>query len=326
MRKVEVLKYIVRHSPSQHFTYSILNWYRPRVTHGLTWINCDVDGLNFRLKVDLAEVYGYWMYMLGQIEPVVSFIVRRLFHSNGVMLDIGANVGYYSILAAYACPNGQVWSFEPSPRTYGILCENIQANRLQNVVARQLALGETHSMLKFNIYGDQALNSVSVSAEHRHPFFPGGPVQVLNVECTTIDDVMNDNHIERVDLIKLDIEGYEYFALKGAERLLARPDAPILVCEIEPLWLKQFELSASGVIRYVQSLGYRCFEVTSYGLVERERISDNPQSGDYIFAKRVDQINELRVIGQKYYSGFRQLKGKVKWILLPAWRWIRSRR
>jgi len=292
----------------------------------LTWVNCEVDDLSFHLKVDLGEVHGYLMYMLGQIEPVVTFIIRRLFHSNRVMLDIGANVGYYSTLAAYACPNGQVWSFEPSPRTFGILRENIQANRLQNVVARQLALGETHATLKFNIYGDQALNSVSAGAEDRHPFFPEGPVQVLDVACTTIDIVMSENRIERADLMKLDIEGYEYFALKGAERLLARPDAPILVCEIEPLWLKPFELSASRVIKYVQSFGDCCFEAASYGLVERAEISDNAQPGDYIFAKSVDQINELRAIGQAYYKGFRQIKGQVKRALLPAWHWVRSRK
>lgn len=321
-----VISWAVRNSPSEHLADYLLSMHRNSVVGQMRWCGCTVGDTKFTLKVNTAEVHGYLLYMKRQIEPIVGYVMRHLVQSNRVVLDVGANIGYYTVLAATACPTCQVWSFEPTPLTFAILCENIQANQLQNAIAHQCAIGESKAILKLNAYGDQALNSISPSIDTPHPFFPQGPIQVLDVPCITIDHFIDENRIKRVDIIKFDIEGYEYFALKGAERLLSQPDAPILICEVSPVWLNRFGLTVSQVISYVTSFDYRCFEMTRYGLLERTKLDVASQSEDFVFAKSAVQIKELQSISQAYYSGFRRLKGQGRKILRPVWHWISRKR
>jgi len=315
------VKWIVRNSPSRHLADYVANEHRKTIKPEICWVRCSIDGIHFRLKVDTSEVHGYILSMYGLLEPELSFFIRRLLVENDFFLDIGANVGYYSVLASKVNPKCQIYAFEPTPVTFAVLQENILSNQPCVIRAEQMALGQRTGVLKFDIYADKALNSVNV--DERHPFFEAGPVAVLDVPCAKLDDYLSENDLPIPDVVKLDVEGYEYFVLHGATSMLASIQAPILFCEVEPLWLKRFGLSSDALIDWIEGFGYRSFAITQSGMIPREEIEPGSARGDFVFAKKA-RIDELKVINEAYCTRRRKAKTQLRKVLRPFWRFLKS--
>jgi len=321
--KDDLIRWAVRTSPSRHLGRYLANYYRKNVNPEWRWVDCSIAGISFRIKVNLGEVHGYLCYMFGVLEPELTFFVRHLLPSKHFFLDIGANVGYYTVLAATVNPDCRIQSFEPSPSTFGILCENVNVNNLSNVQTNQLALGEKVGTLQFNIYADQALNSPNAGDEDQHPFFKEGPTQVIDVSCVKLDDFLTENHLPKPDVVKLDVEGFEYSVLRGAENLLASDMPPILLCEVQPLWLKRFGLVSSDLINYVEQFGYQTFGITLDGLVRKDALDQYQSTADFIFAPN-DRLAEIMELNDLYYSNWLRVKGEIIKILRPIWRRMMS--
>jgi len=148
-------------------------------------------------------------------------------------IDIGANTGYYTLLAATKNPSIQVFAFEPASAPYHYLRENIRINQLQNASAYPLALSDAvgeieffevdnpknyHS--KYNLAGTGTLKGEDLS---------GQPYVSRKVPTTTLDEWIKTQNTS-IDLIKIDTEGTEHRILSGADELL-RKHAPIIICE-----------------------------------------------------------------------------------------------
>jgi FkbM family methyltransferase len=318
----DVMRWVVRTSPSRHLSDYLASRYRKNVTPVWRWVDCSIADQSFHLKVNTGEVHGYLCYMYGVIEPELTFFIRHLLPSKRFFLDIGANVGYYSVLAALVNPGCRIHSFEPSPSTFGVLHENVTANHLLNVQTNQLALGDKTGTLKFNVYADQALNSPKAGDDDQHPFFKEGPAQVIDVPSIKLDDFLAEHHLPQPDVVKLDVEGFEYFVLQGARNLLSSANPPILLCEVEPLWLKRFGLVSSDLIEYLEKLSYRAFVLTRYGLVRKDEIS-RYLSGDMVFVQ-ANGLKEILEINRKFYAGRRRFKGEIKKILRHMWKWLKA--
>jgi FkbM family methyltransferase len=317
----KAIPWLIRKIPIQHLTDLYVSNNRKNIIPKLLWVDCLIEGARFRLKVNTGEVHGYLCYMYGMLEPSLSFFVRHLITSKSSFLDIGANVGYYTVLAASVNRNCCIYSFEPSPTTYQILSENVIENQLSNVRIYQLALNDKDGELKFNIYEDQALNSPSTEVIE-HPFYKNGPKQVISVQSVRLDDFFSEHHLHWPEIVKLDVEGFEYFVLQGAKNLLSSLNPPILLCEVQPLWMKRFGLSPSNLFEYVEKFGYKTFILSPYGLISREALGNYP-SEDIIFAPS-SAVNEILDINNLYYSGFRKAKGEFKKLLRPIWRQLKK--
>lgn len=318
-----IMKWVIRLCPSRRVVSLLLDKYRPFAEKGVRFVECFVDSVRFRLKVDTSEIYGYQMFMTGQIEPVTSYFVKCLMSSNRTMLDVGANIGYFSVLAASACPSCAVWSFEPAPDTYSLLVENIHANRLANVVANQIALGDRKDVLMLSVYNDQALNAIRPNIDAVHPFFPEGPIRDIEVPCTSIEEFCQEFDIPKVDIVKIDVEGFEYSVVKGASGLFESNNPPILLCEIEPLWLKRYgSITAGALIDYMESFGYHTIGLTRYGIFTKDRFADSPTIENFVFFQECHQA-EIEKIGQSYFAGFLKIKVTIAVLLFPVWRILR---
>lgn len=144
-------------------------------------------------------------------------------------VDIGANVGLFSLYAAKKVgPKGTVISFEPSQITYNRLLENIQLNNLTNVKAFKLGLSDKEAILELNISenGFEAWNTFVQSKDSKFS-------RKEQVQVTSFDDFLKANavDIDKITLIKLDVEGFEINVLKGATKLLSRENAPVFMVE-----------------------------------------------------------------------------------------------
>lgn len=252
---------------------NLLDFFRQKCRGGIWEIKRDVlkqrfmtlpigNGLRIRLRTN--DVIGKTIYAKGCFERGVAWALERLICPGMTVFDIGANIGYMTLLMSRgAGPNGTVHAFEPCPLPFLELETNVALNHISNVVLNQLAVGEKAGPSKIIEFGPgmEAYNSLT-----RVQRADIKPVSSSVVSVIKLDDYIAQKNIRRVHLIKMDIEGAELMALKGAERLINREDCPILVMETTDLNANAFAWSAGDMWRFLQD---RDFIIR--GIVREER-------------------------------------------------------
>ena len=151
------------------------------------------------------------------------FVLRYL-RSTDTFVDVGANVGIYSLLAARAVPQGQVLAFEPNPVAAERMRKNLRLNRLDNVMLRATALGSRA--------GSASLTARLGPGDHI-ALGQSSEVETIAVSMTTLNAAVD--RTAPVSLVKIDVEGFEVEVLRGATDLLARDDAPVWIVEVNGL-------------------------------------------------------------------------------------------
>ena len=179
----------------------------------------------------LRDHMGGQIFFKGSYSGDQLILVERLLPEDGVFIDVGANQGEFSVAAARVAPRGKVIAFEPVSEYRERLLANIQLNKFENVHVVAAALGEHEGELP--IY-DQVNNDADGTRNEGLPTLfvsasRSNPVEIVAVK--RLDDVLTSLGISRVDVIKLDIEGAEWIALRGAVHTLTTC-RPILILEV----------------------------------------------------------------------------------------------
>lgn len=178
---------------------------------------------------------GYW-------EPGVTAAFIKRLTPGTVVLDVGANFGHFALTAAGKVgPEGRVVAFEPAPRTFALLADNVALNGGGVLKAEPLAVSDAPGRLELAIDADNA-GGHSLSAAN----ISRGSERVM-VEVVTIDAYVSE-HLEgrRVGVIKIDVQGFEEHVLRGARAVIAR-DRPSILCEICPPMLPPAGSTVAGV-------------------------------------------------------------------------------
>ncbi len=196
--------------------------------------------------------------LLGRYEPEI----RDLFHSRlregMTVLDVGAHVGYYTLLAAKLVgPKGKVYAFEPEPENFKILQANIASNGYENIRLIHQAVGDRTGRVQFFL---------SRQGNDRHSIFvskrESSREACLDVPAVSLDDFLATQDWPHVDLIKMDIEGAEPLALKGMAQLVARPENLRMIVELAPEALRAGGFEAAEFLNQLSAAGF-CLSVPS---------------------------------------------------------------
>ena len=192
-----------------------------------------------------------------QYETEIAY-VERVLRTGMVMIDGGANLGIYTILASRLVgSSGRVLAFEPGDKSFRSLVENIALNQAENVRAFKRALADTSGAARlYHSGGGLVSYSLLPDGGSKTPF--------EEIETTTIDDALAMERIERVDLLKLDVEGAEELALRGAEQLLARA-RPMVLFELQPAAPIAAGMRHDGAWTLLERHGYELFGVLEGG-------------------------------------------------------------
>jgi FkbM family methyltransferase len=179
--------------------------------------------------------------------------VINVFVSSGdVVADIGANFGYNAILMGKQIgPKGMLVAFEPQRIVYQQLNGNLILNNIFNAITFQAALGDgtqTITTMKSVDYDSNWVNIGDTSIGE------GGE----NVSVYTLDQI----ELEKLNFIKIDVQGYELFMLQGAKNTL-KQFQPDLFIEIEPHQLIKFNINEDQLIDYIKSFGYKMFKINN---------------------------------------------------------------
>jgi FkbM family methyltransferase len=249
------------------------------------------DGGRSRIRIDLRSRFGFMTYTYGVEDPDLT-LVGSLLEPGDIFIDGGAHVGMFTLVAAARVgPSGKVLAFEPAPAARSQLMQNLALSRFPWVEVSAQALADRAGARDFVSFSNDAWGSSSFAPP---PEFAGGCVET--VETTTLDEVIAPEDRMRVRLVKLDLEGAEHAALRGAQSLLQDVHPDFLV-ELEPEHLARQGTCVTDVVGLFQRHDYRFFTVRENGKEGvRLRPEPNPGSGSTrpnVFATR----NVERLVG-----------------------------
>jgi FkbM family methyltransferase len=220
---------------------------------------CQVTRDGLRYDLDLSQAIDLTIYMLGRFEPSTVAAFRRYVKPGATALDIGANIGAQTLqLARLVGPQGRVLSFEPTAFAFAKLRRNLQLNPqiAGQVTALQCFLtGQDAKTFPASVYSSWSLQR-SAEAHDKHL---GVPMATAGARSATLDGVLAEQSIERVDLVKLDVDGFECDVLAGASDMI-KHSRPTFVMEIMPYGLEERGTSLSQLLGFLIPSGYRLYD------------------------------------------------------------------
>lgn len=203
----------------------------------------------YSMEFDVGEAIQRQIY-LGRYEPTQSRWVRDILKPGGVFLDIGANVGYYTTLAASLVgPKGHVFAFEPSPYAYNKLDAILKNNRITHVDAFQCAVGDKEEWLDLYLPNQGHLHSPSLVPSDKL-------LTPVKVQVCRLDSYPSLQSVSTIDLMKVDVEGFEPNVFRGMSRDLQDGRVKYLMCEFCSAWLESNGSSCEELLEIVKDMGF----------------------------------------------------------------------
>ncbi len=222
-----------------------------------------IDTVKCRLRcghsmiLDTNDLLGHRLLQERTFEPAVRNEFVRHAAAGGTILDIGANIGYYTMLgASLISRDSQILAFEPQPRVVAKLRRNIEFNRLRNVSVFPCVLSDSDGVCTFFV--PKAGNEGHGSLQENGRFEVREKVAV---QSRRLDDVLTEMGDPEIGLIKMDVEGAELKVLRGAGKLLQRHRKPVLIFEANEDNCKPFGTCVFDLLRYIHGFGYRLRQI-----------------------------------------------------------------
>ncbi|MDZ7697253.1 MAG: FkbM family methyltransferase [Deltaproteobacteria bacterium] len=206
-----------------------------------------LDGLRILVRNPRQAFIGRSLYLEGTWEQEVTQFVSSNVKPGMILLDVGADIGYYTLLFAKLIgQTGRVFSFEPIPKSKWYLDKNIEMNGLSNVSTFNFALFDKAA---------KACLEEPLTKSKINPFKEQLTGSDIVVEMKVFDDWKFDKGIAHVDLVKIDVEGAELNVLRGMTDTL-QTNRPSLIIEVHPKQLEDFGFSPDDLSEFLIMLGY----------------------------------------------------------------------
>lgn len=219
-----------------------------------------VDGMPMYIH---KGVFEFENYVKGW-EPYTTELWKQSVKEGMRVLDLGAQYGYFSLLAAKRLGDkGLVYAFEPEPENFELLSCNVEMNRFANIRPIRKAVADRSSSAKLILYQEGS----GLHSMYRRPNSQGVTARgEISVECIAIDELLEGSHLE---LIKLDIEGCEPYALEGMRETIARSPNLIMFAEFAPVLLRQAGIEPWDYLERIRALGFNVHFIDDQSLCLR---------------------------------------------------------
>jgi FkbM family methyltransferase len=207
------------------------------------------------IHINTSSLIEWILFFYGSFESEIDKMIKRLLQSGGVAMDVGANIGCHTlIMAAQVGPRGKVVAFEPCPDIFGRLQDNIFLNNFNNVILLPWALSNISGELPLHLPRRDVFNRGTASLYFSDDWH--GENKVL-VPVKTIDEVVADEKLERLDLLKIDTEGNELKVMMGGEDSIK---------EYRPYIIFEYSINGWESSGYVLDNGYELLTRLNYSL------------------------------------------------------------
>ena len=210
------------------------------------------------------NLHPIYLRLYGLYKLIIDYqdrsLIKKYVTPGAIVVDIGANIGIYTkFLSKVAGNKGKVHAFEPSPDNF--LRLKAYTQKLSNVVIHQKAIGKTTGQLKLYV-------SYDLNVDHRT--YPTDDVRkIKTVDCIRLDDYFDAQR--RVDFIKMDIQGFEYQAFLGMERIIAENRDILILFEFWPIGLKAAGTNPDKLLELLRDSGFNLYVIRKRALTEFSR-------------------------------------------------------
>ena len=218
---------------------------------------------HLNLQTDYAEVFGNKLFLskkglglsvshYGTYEELEAKIMEEKIEMGNIVVDVGANIGLHTLNMARIVGNtGQVFAFEPDPSNFEILKKNVKINNYKNIILEQKAVGDKH--------GRTTLYQSDHPGKHRiFPQTEQAKSQV-QVELTNLDNYFDSDMIDKINFIKIDVEGLEFSVLKGMKNILKNSKKIKILFEFMPENTMEAGFTPIELLNYLISHNFKLY-------------------------------------------------------------------
>ncbi len=227
-------------------------------------------------------------------EPEVN-LFNELAKKSSCTLDIGGNIGLYSLIASKANPTSYIYCFEPNPNNVKRIKKNIYINQSHsNIQLIETAVGRCKGQIPFYLPEGNKISDVSSVYKVHTESFSDFKMSKINVDVIAIDDFIQNQGIIP-DLIKIDVELYELEVFEGMKSFLSNY-SPVVICEVfndivkckqNPALAIEVKKGFTNLVeRFLTEHGYRFYLISRLGVLRVNNLSSNPESSMYMFTKK----------------------------------------
>ena len=226
--------------PGSHFSGVLLRFISWQIYKRFTRQSIDFDllpGLKIRCYADSSSASSVIYYGLYEYD-MMNFLLNYL-RDDDIFIDIGANIGVYSLLASSIIKSGEIYALEPIPKNYSRLVENLKLNNITNAMAYPLAAFSSQRVVTMDLADEDCMASITTKKS----------ASSVQVQTNTLDGLFASK-LNHTILIKLDAEGAELDILRGATNLMTSPTPPV--------WL--IDYYTKDVAQYLASFGFSFYK------------------------------------------------------------------
>jgi FkbM family methyltransferase len=209
---------------------------------------------NLTLWLDPASDYGSRVLEEGSYEAAFTSALLGMLKPGDCFVDLGANEGWFSLVASGAVgPSGRVYAIEPQQRLWPVILQNFSLNDRNNCQLIPHAIGQAEGFIDLILYPSLNTGASTAVAAARRRFFKRQKSRML-----TMTSIIQRYSITKIDVLKIDIEGYELNALRGMGPKLSDGSISTIFIELHPAQLKELGQSVEDVVWLLKDSGYRC--------------------------------------------------------------------
>ena len=233
---------------------------------------------------DWIATQAFWKGF-GGYEGQSEYIFSSLARSAGTIVDIGANIGYYSLIAAAANPSATIIAFEPASKANARLRYHAKMNGFRNITAEPLIVSNNSRPTSFFLPRGAEIGQVLAASTKRGW---ADPADEVILPAISMDEYKRSRGLGKIDLVKIDCEFHEREILEGMNHIL-KDDKPNLLIEVlfyETAGVKgQLNYSQSAEIeRILRENGYHFYLIAESALILMDHLENNPNNRNYLFS------------------------------------------
>ena len=233
-----------------------------------------VNGIKIRLN--LSDWVQTNLFFLGEYETTELDFIMKNIPSDALVIDVGANIGWYTLNLSKFLTNGQVMAFEPFSKNHLALQSNIEANQFKNIKVYQIGLGNKNEKLQIRYNSaDHNLGMASINLTTYD--------YIEDIEVKRLDDFTSQMDLSKLKFIKIDIEGFEFEALLGMAEILGKYKPLLLIEQDENVLQSKTPEVVEKIDEFLKAIGYKKYWIDRNGDLVRLNGLTIKETTNYIY-------------------------------------------